>query len=159
MGEMADYDAGDGLDYVGFERDWLFDDEVKEGGVNREIEAEVARTLRQKQIDAEVAKRLKLIEAYGKDTYPVGAVLRFNKQFTNGGTAYMYAAIKCENGRWYTSGPKSREGYYWNEFVGWLVGGVPVDQIEAMVPAQETPEWRPVPRDEPSEVLPRLQDK
>jgi hypothetical protein len=106
------------------------------GDMRIDIEARVQQVLEERQVQAEVEKRLKLIEAYGEDNFPEGAVIRFKKQFRPDSTAYSYAAIKV-NGQWYTSGPKSTRAYSWLELVAWLVAGVPVTNIEKMIPANE----------------------
>jgi hypothetical protein len=119
-------------------QDWDFPVEKR---VNSDVEAEVAARLRERQIEAEVEKRLRLVAAYGKDNFPVGAVIRFRKQFKPDGKLYAYAAIKCEDG-WYTSGPRTPKGYSWDELVAWLVSAVPVTNIEKMVPANAESEVR-----------------
>jgi hypothetical protein len=101
-----------------------------------DVDARVQQVLEERQVQAEVEKRLKLIEAYGDDNFPEGAVIRFKKQFRPDSTAYSYAAIKA-NGQWYTSGPKSTRAYSWLELVAWLVAGVPVTNIEKMIPTNE----------------------
>jgi hypothetical protein len=101
-----------------------------------DVDARVQQVLEERQVQAEVEKRLQLIEAYGEDNFPEGAVIRFKKQFRPDSTAYSYAAIKA-NGQWYTSGPKSTRAYSWLELVAWLVAGVPVTNIEKMIPTNE----------------------
>lgn len=68
---------------------------------------------------------------FGEDDYPEGTVIKFRKQFVEGGEKYRYAAIKA-NGLWYTTGPKSPKGYTWDELVAWLSQGVQVKKIWLM---------------------------
>jgi hypothetical protein len=104
--------------------------ELHDGTVDADLE--VARHVRQKKIDAEVADKLRLIEVHGEDTYRDGTVFKFSKKFVEGGDSYTYAVIKA-NGKWYTTGPKSPKGYDWDEFILWLVSGIPTFVLVPMV--------------------------
>lgn len=163
MGDYADYDSGDGIDQPTIcwqvdSGDDIAEEVLMSGGRDRpprtrqewheyylararerlsmsSVDARVAAILRERQAQAEVEKRLKLIEAYGEDCYPEGAVIRFKKQFAKDGKQYSYAAIKAE-GKWYTTGYNAPKGFNWDEFVIWLVSmGISVQTVEKMIPS------------------------
>lgn len=48
-------------------------------------------------------------------------VVYFIHQFKNSDKKYQYAALKCTDGLWYTTGPKSPKGYTWHELLLWLL--------------------------------------
>ena len=82
----------------------------KESTMNRKevIEANLRR------LEAEIAE----IESY--PTEPVnGKVIKFQKQFTEEGPVYNYAAIRAV-GLWNTTGPKAPKAYTWEELMSWM---------------------------------------
>jgi hypothetical protein len=66
------------------------------------VEAEVRDALRQKQIDAEVARRMAKLEELGEDPYDDGDVFQWSMKFEGTDTTYTYVAIKI-NGVFYTT--------------------------------------------------------
>lgn len=52
---------------------------------------------------------------------PLVPVIYFRHQFKGSPKSYQYAALKCEDGLWYTTGPKSPKGYTWHELLLWLL--------------------------------------
>jgi len=96
------------------------------------IDQAVNEKLRQRMIDKKVEEKLRLIEEFGPDEAPNEMVIRFRKQFTNGGITYTYAAIKV-GGKWFTTGPRGA-CYTWDELVGWLISGdVPTTEYEVLI--------------------------
>lgn len=50
-------------------------------------------------------------------------VIRFHKRFGPGQREYTYAAVKANDGLWYTSGPRTPKGYTWQALVEWIFDG------------------------------------
>lgn len=44
----------------------------------------------------------------------------FEKSFGTYSRVYTYAAVKADDGLWYTTGPRSPKGYTWEELMDWL---------------------------------------
>lgn len=87
----------------------------------------------QAQLDEEY-RRGKVLEGYGEDIYEIGTCIRFDKVLRNvsrtAPTAYAYAALKCPDGYWYTTGPRSNnKPMTWEELTTWLAGHTPCEQI------------------------------
>jgi hypothetical protein len=101
---------------------------------NNKADQIIRDQMEQKRVDEEVALKLALLEVLGDDDFTDGTVFKFDKVFVTDGKVYAYAVIKA-NGLWYTTGPKSPKGYSWEEFLLWLVGGIPATQLTLMVPA------------------------
>ena len=107
--------------------DQLYQNESSPSGRLRRqmLESEADRIVqdrrRQLALDAEVERKLGLIDDFGPDIYADETVLKFRKQFLGSDTQYIYAAITVA-GLWYTSGPKGGR-YTWDEFIAWLVSG------------------------------------
>lgn len=47
-------------------------------------------------------------------------VVWFNKQFNQGSRVYTYAAVRANDGLWYTTGPNTPKGYSWDELIDWF---------------------------------------
>jgi hypothetical protein len=47
-------------------------------------------------------------------------VIWFTKRFPGGDKDYTYAAVKAENGLWYTTGPRNPKGRTWADLVDWI---------------------------------------
>lgn len=59
------------------------------------------------------------------------ALIFFRKQFHPGGQVYDYAALRAGDGRWYTTGPKSTQGYTWEQLLGFIYpDGTDLDAVE-----------------------------
>lgn len=127
------------------------------------IGAAIREALVQRKVDAEVTRRLEIIDSYGDDRED-GTVLKFNKVLPIKGTAwtpgmvvtaahfnelvqaaqaaeegakaYTYVALRA-GGRWYLSGPKQADKpRTWEEFVLWLAAdGEPVTELVTMLEA------------------------
>lgn len=111
--------------------------EIRKGlGLMNTADDEVARRIQQAKIDREVADKMRLIEGFGMDDFLDGTVFKFSKKFVEDGIAYSYAAIKA-GGKWYTTGPKSPKGYDWDEFILWLVSGIPSSRLILMEPTPQ----------------------
>lgn len=67
-------------------------------------------------------------EPVAKNDEPL--VVYFQKQFTRGGTAYDYAAVKAGDGLWYTTGPRAPKGYRWEALIDWIFE---YDEVEMFV--------------------------
>jgi hypothetical protein len=52
---------------------------------------------------------------------PLVPVIYFKHQFKGSDKVYQYAALKSDDGKWYTTGPKSPKGYTWHELLLWLL--------------------------------------
>lgn len=96
-----------------------------------EVDGQLAEQLRKRQVEADLKRKVELVDDYGDDVYEDGTVFVFQKTFEGqpykpdgykDDKAYTYAVIKTNN-KWYTTGPMSKKGYTWEEFVLWLVGG------------------------------------
>lgn len=59
-------------------------------------------------------------DRFGPDEFAAGTIITFNYAFQVGGVRYMYAILKCDNGLWYSTGPKSPKAYSWTELTRWL---------------------------------------
>ncbi len=101
-----------------------------------DVDTQVAELIRQKKIDAEVRFKMDLISGFGEDDFEEGTVFKFKKRFSASSTEYSYAAIKAE-GKWYNTGPRAPEGRDWDEFVVWLVTGIPASELTLMVEASD----------------------
>jgi hypothetical protein len=86
-------------------------------------DAQLRAERRNREAEEELARKRKAIEQFEDLTQSRadGTVVRFRKAFSNGGTAYTYAAIKA-NGEWYTTGPRGT-AYSDENFCLWLVSG------------------------------------
>lgn len=82
------------------------------------------------QIDAKIGDvarlehRLHVLESLPAE--PAGVddqctVIWFKKQFVTGGKWYTYAAVRCDNGLWSTTGPSSPKLYTWGEMIKWIM--------------------------------------
>lgn len=83
-------------------------------------------TLR-RQLDT-ILEELNRLESRAEEP-PTGSVIRFNMQFGGHGTVYEYAAIRCSNGLWYTTGPSSPKGYAWESLLDWMEDGTDAFQL------------------------------
>lgn len=52
-------------------------------------------------------------------------VIFFQKQFTEGGRVYDYAALQAGDGKWYTTGPRTPKGFTWQALIEWINEDVP----------------------------------
>lgn len=50
-------------------------------------------------------------------------VIWFTKVFKNGRKEYTYAAVKADDGLWYTSGPNVPKGFTWDRLIEWVTDG------------------------------------
>lgn len=50
-------------------------------------------------------------------------VIYFQKQFSEGGRFFDYAAIKAGDGLWYTTGPRTPKGFTWQQLIEWIDEG------------------------------------
>jgi hypothetical protein len=50
-------------------------------------------------------------------------VIWFVKRFSDGGRPYTYAAVKANDGLWYTTGPRAPKGYTWERLITWIQEG------------------------------------
>lgn len=106
-----------------------------------DADAAVRAALRARQVEAETANKLAIIDAYGQDTYPHGAVFTFVKHYDANVAAglpagdYTYAALKADNG-WYLTGARAGNRHSWHDLLVFLVSGHPVtpDNFIRMVP-------------------------
>jgi len=79
------------------------------------------------RIDREIERlkaRRRELRRMPQDTFEPGAVISFTKRFSQDRFArsYRYAAIKTDDGLWYTTGPKQREPWLWINLMVWLRG-------------------------------------
>lgn len=59
---------------------------------------------------------------------PDGAlVVWFQHQFNPRSRVYTYAAVKANDGLWYTTGPASPKGYTWDQLIDWHMNEVNTD--------------------------------
>jgi hypothetical protein len=86
------------------------------------IDASVRARMEEDVTQAVIAERLQMIRDFGEDNYPVGTVFRLPKCFVEGGTTYLYAVIKVDTGKWYTTG-KMQYAADWTDFATWCVSG------------------------------------
>lgn len=81
---------------------------------------------------AKMQEELEKIEALpeepeGMDEDDTNVVI-WNARFPHGSRVYYYAARRADNGYWYTTGPKSEQGYLWADLIMWIVNEArPVD--------------------------------
>lgn len=55
-------------------------------------------------------------------------VIAWDARFKGGTTIYSYAARKAADGLWYTTGPRSEQGYSWSDLIIWIADTArPVD--------------------------------
>ena len=88
-----------------------------------DVDADVAREARERELRDMRSRKSQLVLQYGTDRYEDETVLTFSRQFTRDGKRYTYAAIRA-NGKWYTTGERSGvQGATWLDFVLWLVSG------------------------------------
>ena len=78
------------------------------------------------RIEAEIRRlkeRRRHLRQMPQDNYQDGTVIVFTKRFSEDRFArvYRYAAIKSE-GMWYTTGPKTRTPWVWEQLMDWLKG-------------------------------------
>lgn len=67
-------------------------------------------------------------------------IIAWNARFDGGSTTYYYAARKAGDGLWYTTGPRSEQGYTWTALIDWIatrakpVDGMiwPVTEVEGV---------------------------
>lgn len=64
-------------------------------------------------------------KVFGEDSYPTGTIIKFLYRFPDQyrREAYEYAVLKCSNGLWYTTGPKSPKAFSWEDLVRWWLEG------------------------------------
>lgn len=49
------------------------------------------------------------------------SVIWFNRKFSRSGAKYYtYAAVRTDDGKWYTTGPRTPKGYDWAELIQWI---------------------------------------
>lgn len=75
---------------------------------------------------AEVQAKIDYLESLPKE--PVWDddkpnVIYFQKQFSEGGRFFDYAAIKAGDGLWYTTGPRTPKGFTWQALIEWIDEG------------------------------------
>ena len=72
----------------------------------------------------QIVERLATLDRFGEDVYEPGTVIVFKKQFDSSPRVYDYAAMKCDNGFWYTTGPaQGNTPRTWTQLIGWLTSG------------------------------------
>lgn len=106
------------------------------------VDEAVRKHLDKIEDEAEVQRRLQMIEDFGNDTYKDSTVFVFPKKFTWDGTTYTYAVLKA-NGKWYMTGRADRSGITWRELAIWLVSGqcpTTAEDLELMVEANRNDE-------------------
>lgn len=101
-----------------------------ESNVNEELRINMSVTdilreeMQREALQKELDRKRAMIAAYGVDTFNDNTVIRFAKYFPQQGDKakrYEYAALKCEDGKWYTTGPKVQSGFSWTDLVLWLI--------------------------------------
>lgn len=75
-------------------------------------------------IEHAMSELAKLDRFPDEDPFDDGTVISFVKQFVPGGTEYEYAALRCNNGQWFTTGPRKVSYAPWSELVDFLSEGV-----------------------------------
>lgn len=110
-----------------------------------EVDRRVADELRRRRVEQETARRLEMLDEYGADEFPGGAVVKFSKAYgarpgSRERVTYTYVALKID-GSWYLTGREhGGRRLTWDEFVGWLLGGAdPVvrSRLVELVPAEQ----------------------
>jgi len=96
------------------------------------VDHDVRDEMFKRQRDRLMKEKMELVDGFGEDTYDNGTVVKFLKKFAGmpykpdgykEDKAYDYAAIKGDDGKWYTTGPSAQKGFTWEELVTWLVSG------------------------------------
>jgi hypothetical protein len=111
----------------------------EKGSSVTEADKLLAESFRQEAIEREKALKLRIIEEeYGvEEHYPYLTVLRFEKCFVQPSgklsDPYEYAALKCENDKWYLTGSRVPQGLKWEDFILWLASGDPVRKLTSMI--------------------------
>lgn len=82
--------------------------------------------------------------ADGVQGTPLVPVIYFVHQFKGSPKKYQYAALKCEDGLWYTTGPKSPKGYTWHELLLWLLETGAESELPPIV-SSYIEDWRVLP--------------
>lgn len=114
------------------------DRELRARLAEREAEAKTAA------VEAEVQRRLDIMESFGEDIFDDGTVVRFVKTYAVGDEekAYWFAAIKA-NDRWYVTSTliQQRAGKTWDEFKEFLVSGAQLTEyVTVMLTGMTHPE-------------------
>lgn len=65
-------------------------------------------------------KEEKRFADFGEEPKGLRSVVIFDIQFTERGKWYNYAAIRCGDGKWYTTGTKRAAGYTWDELLDFI---------------------------------------
>lgn len=52
---------------------------------------------------------------------PESDLIYFRKRFNAGGKQYTYAAVRTEDGLWFTTGPRTPKGFGWDELIDWIM--------------------------------------
>ena len=65
-------------------------------------------------------KEEKRFADFGEEPKGLRSVVTFDIQFTERGKWYNYAAIRCGDGKWYTTGTKRVAGYTWDELLDFI---------------------------------------
>ena len=65
-------------------------------------------------------KEEKRFSDFGEEPKGLRSVVIFDIQFTERGKWYNYAAIRCGDGKWYTTGTKRAAGYTWDELLDFI---------------------------------------
>lgn len=70
-------------------------------------------------------KRIKIIDSIPDEPLPIDGpcIIQFQKRFHRNGQVYDYAAIRTDQGLWYTTGPQSPKGYEWTQLITWIFNG------------------------------------
>lgn len=48
-------------------------------------------------------------------------IVWWEMKFSQSGPIYTYAAVKANDGLWYTTGPRAPKGYSWEQLISWIV--------------------------------------
>lgn len=65
-------------------------------------------------------KEEKRFSDFGEEPKGLRSVVIFDIQFTERGKWYNYAAIRCGDNKWYTTGTKRTTGYTWDELLDFI---------------------------------------
>ena len=65
-------------------------------------------------------KEEKRFSDFGEEPKGLRSVVTFDIQFTERGKWYNYAAIRCNDNKWYTTGTKRAAGYTWDELLDFI---------------------------------------
>ena len=85
--------------------------ERREMKISEVLAAELAKAL-----EKEKARE----DAFGIEPTGLRSVVTFDIQFTERGKWYNYAAIRCGDNKWYTTGMKRTSGYTWEELLNFI---------------------------------------